>query len=212
MSTSIIIGREGGQPFVIDAKRTRVSRQHAKLYIDGDKLTLKNLSKENYTFVREEQTGLLRAIEQKRVSEDTFVVLGEDSAHGCQFYVRQVLSSSASCGPATFADDFIRIRQKFDEYKHMRDALNRNIKILQIGVPVVITAIMMLLLGPKIGALGVLSGLFARLIPEIFAKKKKSIEQIRELYCRCPNPECSRPNPLSEDEIHNMQCSRCGAM
>ena len=75
---TIILGKEGNQPFKINADANGVSRRHAQITItDSNEWYIEDLNSTNGTYIRDEKTGLLIPIAGKRrITPMTFIFLG----------------------------------------------------------------------------------------------------------------------------------------
>lgn len=206
---TIILGKEGNQPFPIKAEG--VSRQHARITVnDSDNWTLEDLNSTNGTFIRNEDDGELIRVVKCGITPMTFVCLGPDNAKGCCFYARQVLKEN--CG--NFTKEYEYLNEKEDEFDTQLDKLEETVSkekklVFLINILVVIVSLI-----PSIDPEIRLNML--RIVPVVSAGfaafydaggKKKQINARREKFHHCPNPLCS--HKLKTSEIRDMKCSKC---
>jgi len=211
----IILGKEGDQYFTING--SSVSRQHAEVTINDNGIwTLTDLNSTNGTFVRDEQTGVLKRISQIEIHPLTFICLGPDNSHGCSFYARQVLN------PGDFKDELEYMNEKEDEYDKELVAVERKIRwqrwivfFLNVGV----AGITLLIPRSFDSVITDFRLNIMRIVPicstffsafyDFSGEKKKLAEQYNR-FRHCPNPECH--NKLKSTEIRSMDCSKCHCM
>lgn len=208
MSQSFIIGRNGDQPFKINADG--VSQRHAKITIDGGQWHLSDLGSTNHTYVRNAD-GTFTMISSVAIAENTVIRLGSNDIHGFTFMAHHVIAE---------ADDY---SYEFAELTHLKkDCEERERDIAKkidthgwiakgAGVAV------MLLLGIVGNFTKVEPGTrylfisFAPLIVGFLFKGDKylatSVRNIRKNVLVCP--KCNRP--LSDYEIEKKQCLACKA-
>jgi hypothetical protein len=194
---TIILGRNGNQPFTITANG--VSAQHAKITIDGDKWTLEDMNSTNGTFIRDEK-GSIRQIVKVDITPKTFIYLGPKSSEGCFFYAHQVKT------PGDFHKDYQLMNEKLTELetkiKH-EEQLSWTVKLTTFALTfVLIWAINDI---QTMRAVAMISPMVALLYDP-----RKRIKKIRERFARffdCPNPRCS--NTLSKTSVENWRCPEC---
>ena len=88
MEKTIILGKQGNQPFEI--KGELVSRKHAEIIVsDNGEWLLRDLHSTNGTYVRNEQTGEMKRVGEVRITPMTFVILGSEGMLGCSIYATQ---------------------------------------------------------------------------------------------------------------------------
>ena len=105
---TIILGREGTQPFKI--KNEDVSRQHAQITIDDHgEWVLEDLNSSNGTFIRNEKGDLVR-VGRVNITPMTFICLGPDNSKGCFFYAKQVENYG------DFREEYEYLTELEDEY------------------------------------------------------------------------------------------------
>lgn len=208
----IKLGRDGDQPFSIAPTKLTVSGVHAFLDFDeetGDLWIEDNHSK-NGTFIRNSDGQYMQVI-RERITPDTFICLGDDTALGCSFFAHQAFDSVQD----VFFDDFFYIRKKSEEYDTRLEKLENATKwvriFLQITVPIL--AIFLLKnLFPDLGSesrivISMATPVILQLID--FPGKRKRIVEERSRWRRCPNPQCC--HTLSDEEVQNMHCRACRA-
>lgn len=206
----IKLGRDGNQPFTISAKKLAVSSIHAFLDYDADtgQLWLEDNNSTNGTFIRNDE-GVFVRIGREQITPDTFILLGEDTALGCSFFAHQALDKVKD----VFYNDFKYIKNKNEEFDSKLKRLEKKTKTIKICaravVPLLIYGGFTLL--HKSPEFRFIASMIGYAIVEIFdspGKRRKIIEE-RSRWRRCPNPECN--HLLSDEDVHNMQCSRCKA-
>lgn len=211
---TIILGREGNQPFKIKDEVDGVSRQHAKLTIsDNNEWFLEDLDSSNGTFVRDEDTGEPIPVRGRiRISPMTFVFLGPDNSRGCCFFAKQ----AENYGDFTEEHEYLLLKE--EEYENKAKELEAKIKRIRIIGPIAILIAVFSITGiPAINnflgvyateiriALSSLSGIVIALYDG--STRKRLLQEERERRCHCPNPCCS--NRQKSKEIKNMKCSKC---
>lgn len=194
---TIILGRNGDQPFAITADG--VSAQHAKITIDGDKWTLEDLNSTNGTFIRDEK-GDVRRIVKVAITPNTFIYLGPKSFEGCFFYAQQVKT------PGDFHIEYRFMNEKLKELDtkiKYEEKMNWVIKLTTFALTfVLIWAITDI---QAMRAVAMISPMIALLYDP-----RKRIKRLRDKYARffdCPNPKCS--NTLSKTSVENRRCPEC---
>lgn len=135
--TKIIIGKQGDQKFPI--KNAGVSRQHASITIEGGRWILEDLDSTNGTFVRDDN-GLYQRVSRVEIKEDTMVRLGDESSNGYAFMAHHVVEDD----PENYAYEFARLAEWRDRFKKERErcqAAQRNRRLVQILISVVVIAV-----------------------------------------------------------------------
>ena len=206
---TIILGKEGSQPFPI--KADGVSRQHARVTIDETNgWMLEDLDSSNGTYVRDEENGELRRVVKIKITPMSFICLGSDNAKGCSFYARQVLKENYG----NFTHEYEYLNEKEDDFDRQIEELEKTVVkqkklIFLLNILVVIVSLI-----PSIDSEVRMNML--RIIPTVYAgfaafydasSKKKLINTTREKFHYCPNPLCS--NKLKSSEIRDMKCTKC---
>lgn len=208
LPVEIILGKEGTQPFAIEA--TGVSRQHAKITIDQNgQWFLEDLGSLNGTFVRNEHDGSKHRVSRLAITPMTFIYLGPDNSLGCKFYARQAVVAgnfTAEMQYLVMRDQEVEEDLKKQEQKAL--LLRRIISgltLIALGVSFLLpkeqTDLKMNLL--RIGT--ILSSLYT-IIYNPQTERKKIVEKRNRLF-DCPNPCCSRK--LSSQDVKAMQCPGC---
>jgi len=211
---TIILGREGNQPFKISDDANGVSRKHAQIIItDNEEWYLEDLSSANGTYTRDEVTGHKVSVTgKKRITPMTFIFLGPDNSKGCCFFAKQADNYGE------FTEDHIRLQLKNEELDRKSKTLDDKIKKIRLIGPVVLVISVFAITGiPAISsALGenamlirlILSPL-SGIIPVLYdgSARKKKLQEERELWNYCPNPCCS--NKQTSKELRDMKCSKC---
>ena len=206
---SIIIGKEGNQPFPI--ANAGVSRQHARINIDGNRWTLEDLNSTNGTFMRDAD-GQYHRISRIEITEDTVIRLGDESVNGFAFMAHHAIEPD----PTNYAYEFMRLSAWRDEFRHERRRCEKTQRMrslvgILISLFVIILSFMpfiedvpnMQLMVLRVGAL--LPPLY-----NFFASGKNRMQAIYERQQRilvCPR--CGRP--LTDYEITKQACMTCKA-
>lgn len=213
---TIILGKEGSQPFKIKPDMDGVSRHHAQITItDNGEWYIEDIGSSNGTYIRDEETGEMLPVKEKRwISPMTFILLGPDNSHGCCFYARQILKQNYG----SFIEDFQAIMKKDEEHDELLAKLDRRIVRQKQILFIVNVAVMCITFFTK--SLDAIIPEFRlnlmRIVPVIstgFAafydatSKKKMIENQRVKFHCCPNPKCS--HRLKKEDIRNMLCPKC---
>lgn len=211
---TIILGREGNQPFPIKAECDGVSRRHAQITItDHGDWYLEDLDSSNGTYIRDEGTGDMIPISRKRtISPMTFILLGPDNSKGCCFFAKQADKYG------DFTEEREYLVSKEEEFDRRNIELEANIKKMRILGPIVILVAVFAITGiPVINdmlgeyaiqiriVLSSMSGLVTALYDG--SARKRQLQEERERWHHCPNPCCS--NKQTSKEIKNMKCSKC---
>lgn len=205
----IVLGRNGNQPFEITG--SRVSREHAEIVIDDNNVwTLKDLNSTTGTFVRDEDTGMLKQIYSVTINPMTFICLGPDNSSGCFFYARHVLT------PGNYNDELAYMNKKEDEAEEEIKKIEKtakNLNLIKIVLPFVLFVISLKVFqmqGDNAMIIRMLlSSLPSGIIQLVYnpARLKKKITEKQERFHHCPNPTCSRKMKVSE--IRDMDCIKC---
>lgn len=205
---TIIIGKEGDQPFKINS--SGVSRRHACITVsdDGQSWMLEDLGSANGTFVRNPENGLLRRAEKIEITPMTFICLGPDNAHGCSFYARQVLPENYD----KYDQEYAYLRDVTQIYDEKLEKVDRNIRIIKyIGLIVNIGMLGASFFLPSQNSIWLFRGgtLVTSLLTMMYdgAAYKKRVEKERERFSHCPNPNCNYK--LRPADIINYQCPKC---
>lgn len=200
--TTIIIGKNGNQPFEI--KGTGVSKEHAKIIISNDgEWFLEDLNSTNGTYIRNDHGDLVR-IGKTIITPMTFISIGPDNSKGCCFYAKQVLNYG------NFTEEYEYLNEIEDEYEERLSAVDK--KAMQIKKLIFAVNILIVIFS-LYGEAGVwilrtgtlVSTFFAAFYDASGAKKKVVLE--KQKFNACPNPMCS--HGLRTDEIRDMKCKKC---
>lgn len=205
---TVLLGTEGNQPFKINNKG--VSRRHAEITIsdDGSRWTLQDMKSANGTFVRREEDGTLVRVGKIDITPMTFICLGPDTAHGCSFYARQVLSQNYG----KFDDEYMYLTRMNELFNEKLAKVDKKVKILKIiGLLVNVVLILASFFLPQQNSLWLLRGgtIITTSMTMLYdgAANKRKIEKERERFFHCPNPCCN--HKLRPADIENYQCPRC---
>lgn len=220
-SSSILIGREGEQPFPISEKFDGVSRRHAIVRVLGrdsrgeDIWEIENLKDSNVTYVRE-PGGDWMQVQKIRISPDTEIKLG--AAHSYSFLANRLREAD----PNNYAYEFSRLQFIIGNLKHdtaveqekidKRKRFHKLMMIIGAVVAVLGVVLTKTSLPDGFGWATAITGLspiilYMRMLSSPDMKelnaKKQELAQIK----RCP--KCGRP--ISEEDIRNSLCPYCGA-
>lgn len=208
---TIILGKEGDQPFSITADG--VSRRHARITIgdDGNWL-LEDMDSSNGTYIRNETDGSLSRIVRTGITSMTFICLGPDNAKGCCFYARQVLPENY--GDFTAEYEYLsEIEERYSEQLRKIEQNSKNLNIVKAVLPVVLLTLTFVVI-PGIGPLSLIIRMAVAALPTVLilmfynpTEMKKKLKTLQDNFSHCPNPCCS--NRLTGKEIRNMRCSKC---
>lgn len=206
---TIIIGKQGDQKFPI--KNAGVSRQHARITIEGGHWILEDLDSTNGTFVRDAD-GVYQRVSRTEIKEDTMVRLGDESSNGYAFMAHHVVEDD----PENYSYEFARLAEWRDDFKKERERCQksqRNRGLVQILISVVVIAVSYLPFLSEEPRLQLAVMRVGMLLPPIyifFASGKNRMQRIfdrqqRILVC----PRCGRP--LADYEITKQMCMTCKA-
>lgn len=211
---TIILGREGNQPFPIKDEFDGVSRKHAQITInDHGDWFLEDLDSANGTYIRDESTGEMLPVTKKRmISPMTFILLGPDNSKGCCFFAKQAKSYG------DFTEEREYLIAKEEEFDRKDSELESNIKKMRIVGPIMIFLLGFLItcipsindmLGGNAMTIRICLAPLAGLVPVFYdgSARKRDLKEERERWHHCPNPCCS--NRQTSKEIKNMRCSKC---
>lgn len=207
MSVNIIVGKEGNQPFPI--KNAGVSRQHARITVEGGRWTLEDLDSTNGTFVRDADGSYIR-VSRIGIEEDTVVRLGDESSNGYSFMAHHVLEEN----PENYAYEFSRLREWRDAFRQERErcqSANRTKALVQIVFSMVVLGVTFIpAIDSKIQMMILRVGLLVPPLYNFFVSGKNRMQKIYDrqqavLVC----PRCGRP--LTDFEINKEICMACKA-
>ena len=184
---TIILGREGTQPFKI--KNEDVSRQHAQITIDDHgEWVLEDLNSSNGT------------------------CLGPDNSKGCFFYAKQVENYGDFREEYEYLteleDEYDEKIEKLEEKEHTQKMIVFAVNVLVMIVTFFTKPLDDIIPDFRLNimrAVPVLSTGFAAFYNTNGMKKKLKAEL--EKFHHCPNPLCS--HILKSSEIREMKCSKC---
>lgn len=208
---TIILGKEGNQPFPITADG--VSRHHARITIDDEgNWMLEDTDSTNGTYVRNESDGELSRVTKVTITPMTFICLGPDNAKGCCFYARQVLKENYG----NFTTEYEYLNEKenlFAEQLRQIEQKSKSLNIVKAVLPVVLLAVSVAIV-PGMGPVSWIIRGAASALPTVLivifynpTEMKKKVKAMQETFSHCPNPCCS--HKLVGKEIRNMSCSKC---
>ena len=210
MEKTIILGKQGNQPFEI--KGELVSRKHAEIIVsDNGEWLLRDLHSTNGTYVRNEQTGEMKRVGEVRITPMTFVILGSEGMLGCSFYAKQCLNYG------DFKEELLYMRSKEEWFDGEEERLRKKYNLINILVrfaaAMAVLAISFLVTSDNSNLtmfirFGVM-GCAAYLVPFFYDvnKARKKMKSQKESFHKCPNPECS--HVMSSNEIMDACCAKC---
>lgn len=206
-----IIGRNGNQPFKIEAEG--VSSEHARITIDDNgQWILEDLHSSNGTFVRDDKGNFTRIV-KVHITEQTIISLAHVSTIGHKsftFMAHHVLEKN----PDNYSYEFNLIYSKAEKLRQEEEEVNKKMfryRYLSIVAPLVGYGIsylppfkndfnlirMSMLLPPMLVNL---------LLTSVMSKPRELLK-LRKATINCP--KCGKP--LSDYDVDNRQCSICKA-
>lgn len=218
MPQQFIIGRNGTQPFEIQAALTRVHSEHAQITINDDgKWTVKDLKtpKEgNGVYVRNAD-GDFKRIRTCQIQPTDLIRLGPAGPNSFTFMAHRVLNDPEK--PNSLAYEFCYMKHLHGKLKAAEDEREaKNLKHSKIAkwAPLAGFALSFLIPGgTDVGMIAIRLSIMAPglIVGQLFFKdpqKLKKIRQRRQRLVVCPN--CGRP--MSDYDVSNLRCSACRAM
>ena len=218
MPQEYIIGRSPSSPIPIPSNKTFVSGNHVKITIGDDgRWEIEDLDSPNGTYVKD-INGDFKRVNKKLIDENSVIRLGQEGHGSFQFMAHRVLADSPS-----FEYEFNHLKkllqQQIVEEQALESKNARNMKIVKAASPIALifcVAAQYTIPGLKDDsnanlwisrvamavapwAIGIFFGIDMSGARELKKKRQKL------LTC----PSCGFP--LSDYDIHNMQCSRCKA-
>ncbi len=221
---TITLGRLGNQWF--DITQDGVSQYHAKLTIPTDPnepWILEDNHSTNGTCIRDDNGQMVR-ISRVEISPMTFIQLGPNDVTGCSFYATKC-EPARQQRPNKHHREFEYIRQELSRFESLCQK-EKKIKKWRRWTNRYSWTIYFLLLwlseqfwanSPR-AYLKSMSWVIRFIIPIVMAiitwlinwKSKLSLAKQRmDAIRKCPNPKCL--HNLSDQEITNGQCNKCGA-
>ena len=213
---TILLGKEGNQPFKIKARG--VSRCHAQIIIDDSgNWTLEDLNSSNGTYIRREKDGTLLRVGRMNINPMTFICLGPDNSQGCSFYAKQVLPQNYN----RFDEEYSYLLRKSNEFDAKQEKVDKKIKTfrwmtpavnaLVVGVTFPLQSLPAFSGANSMNLLNLMRGgsVLASLIPLLYdgGGSRKKIEKERERFMHCPNPLCD--HKLRSADVKNYKCPKC---
>lgn len=218
MAQTLEIGRAATSPVKVPAECAGVSGVHARISIDDSgRWMLEDLDSANGTFVKDEN-GNFQRVYKKAITENTVIRLGQEGHSGFVFMAHRAVSPDDS-----YAYEFKRLKKllkgRIEEEEALEARNARNMKIVKAASPVA----MALCIGAQYVVPGLkdnadlnlwisrgamaLAPVAIGLFFGVDAGAAKALKQKRLKLLTCPR--CGYP--VSDFDIHNMQCSRCKA-
>ncbi len=210
MKEEIIIGKDGQQPFKVTGRL--VSRKHCKITIEDGMWVLTDLDSSNGTFIRDKKTGRLLPVTEQVIDPMTFICLADDTPEGCTFYADSVFH------PDKYSDMFAYISDVDDQFDEEEKRLEKRVRQQKIILFVLNAALIVASFLPIFDKCPDLRLNLLRIVPLVSTgltafydaqTKKKKLEERRNRFRHCPNPECS--HILRVKDIHAGQCPKCKA-
>ena len=210
---TIILGKEGNQPFKIE--NGGVSRRHAQVTISDDgEWILEDLGSSNGTFIRDEKDGKLVRVGNVKLTPMTFICLGPDNSKGCSFYARQILPENYN----NFNEEYEYLRGIMEKYDDKLEKVDKNMRRVKwvsliVNLLIIILSIVLEHLLPEKPGMNfwllrggtILTSTIALLYDGSAIKKK--IEKERMRFSHCPNPKCD--HILKAADVMNYKCPKC---
>jgi len=210
---TIILGREGNQPFKINDTYAQVSRHHAEISIsDNGQWILKDTASSYGTHIRDEETGeWIRVGNHQSIHEMTYIKLGGDRAKSCCFFARQAVNYG------DFRKEYKYLRKKKQELEEKRRSIisfQSKLTLIKTILPFCCFGLIILIFGMEMGTVGLLFRMGLSAIPtaiiQVVFDPKKEMEKINEKKKKlffCPNPLCGKR--ITDDEIEAGACNKC---
>lgn len=214
MARTIIIGKEGEQPFPITAGG--VSRQHARLTIsDDDQWLLEDLNSTNGTYIFDTETQTYERIQKRIITPSTEIRLGSDATiRSMEFKAIQVAKED----PNNFTYEFQDLQNKWQLLQEKKARMEQHVTRTSF-LPAAASLILILATfcfpsnwsaTLRMNAMRAVMMVPALISPIINNSNKKRLKRLNDEIKHtfvCPNPQCRRP--LSENEIIKGQCLVC---
>mgnify|MGYP002525753873 CR=1 FL=1 len=219
---TIILGREGNQPFKIKDDFKQVSRHHAEITIaDDGKWSLKDTDSSYGTFIRDEESGdWIRVGNSQSITPMTFIKLGDERANSCSFFAKQVLD------PGNFQKEHKYLRAKKKEFDEQQKKIEKFKELLNVGkIVLLVLCLALFALYMKVGSdnndttggalirmflISVVPSALVQIIQMLYNPKKRmdDLKDKRLKFYLCPNPACGRR--LTDEDIDAGACGKCG--
>ncbi len=218
MATEYIIGRSPDSSVAVPAEKVGVSGRHAKITVhDDNRWELEDLDSGNGTYVKD-RNGNFQRVYNKVIDEKTVVRLGQEGHSSFVFMAHRVLADDES-----YAYEFRQLKKMLkhqiarEEEMERRNA--RNMKIVKFTSPAAmglcVAAQFVVPALKEDASLNLWISRFAMagaplIVGYFFGIDQhglKTLKQRRQKVLTCP--KCGYP--VSDFDIHNMQCSRCKA-
>ncbi len=218
MSKELIIGRTITSAVAVPADRLNVNGTHAKITVkDNGEWELVDLNSANGTYVKDSD-GNFKRVYKKVIGEDSVIRLGQEGHESFIFMAHRAVSNDDS-----YSYEFRKLKKllknQITEEEAMETRNARNMTIVKAASPIAMGlcvvaqyAIPSLREDPSLnlwisrGAMA-LAPFAIGMVFGIDTKAVKALKQKRLKLLTCP--KCGYP--ISEFDIHNMQCSRCKA-
>lgn len=220
MKQSIIIGRQGDQPFTIAPDLERVHRQHARLTLDSDSRDwfIEDLKGQggNGVYLRD-NNGNFRRIFSCHIKPTDIIRLGPENAKSFTFMAHHVLSPDDYNYEFAFMKALDAKLRKAEE-EHAAVVRKHNLNALIVPAVCLLIVMVIRLVFMKdldFGLLFIISAAVTAIPPMCLklyyrndAERTKQLKLLRSKLIKCP--KCWRN--LSEYDIANSRCSVCKAM
>lgn len=212
---TLIVGREGNQPFPI--LEEGVGRQHLQVVVPdqlNDVWEVTDLESTNGTFVQQQDGSYERMYGSQKLAWNTVLRMGPDNMYGRTFWLCQLTQTDPNDYSLQFSELNRRLNILSAEKKKQVEEQERQKKksaILKAIIIASVSTLAFIVLPPEWGymRLAVLP-LAGAIVPFMFQNGNSSqlIKDYKAVF-RCPNGKCGRP--LSEYDIRRGQCPVCKA-
>ena len=219
MANEYMLGRSAASAVKVPADRVGVSSQHARITVrDNGEWKIEDLNSTNGLYVRDDK-GIFQRVYSKTIDENTVIRLGKEGHDSFTFMAHRVVEPDDN----SYAYEFRRLKKKLKDLGEQEEALekknSRNMKIVKAASPIALGLCVIAQYGIPglkdksdlnlwisriaMGVAPMVIGIFFGV--DTHAMKMQKQKRQRLLTC----PRCGYP--LSEFDIHNMQCTRCKA-
>ena len=218
MAKEFIIGSAASSAIPVPATARGVSGQHVKITVsDHGRWQLEDLDSANGTYIKD-FNGDFQRVFNKVIDENTNIRLGPEGHSSYTFMAHRALGEGDD-----YAYEFKQLKKRLSEQEQLEaevEARNaRNMKVVKAASPIAMglcIAAQYCIPGLKSDAnlnLWISRGAMAiapLAIGMFFGIDTKAVKQLKQRRVKVMTcPKCGYP--ISEFDIHNMQCTRCKA-